>query len=211
MPCSCYNIYIVTNVRFSEIVALPEGLARTAAIAAWVQGLYPPGERKPVLVGGAAVELYTGGAYTTGDFDFVGSVPTAVRQKLEKAGFERQGRHWIHRQGEIFLEFPSSSLEGEESIVMRYEGYSIEILSPESILADRLAAWHFWNSEPDGVSAFLVWRSAHEEIDPDKLQILIEKKELLPAWENFQSFAERFLDRNPSNRELREWASRKES
>ena len=70
-------------MQLDEILSLPEGPQRTAATAAWVQGLFSEDSQIPVLVGGAAVEILTGGAYTTGDFDFVGSVPVSVRPKLE--------------------------------------------------------------------------------------------------------------------------------
>ncbi len=44
----------------SDILALSLGVERTAALAQWVQGLYSTGKGRPVLVGGAAVELLTG-------------------------------------------------------------------------------------------------------------------------------------------------------
>ena len=70
-------------MEIDEILCLPDGPQRTAATAAWVQGLFSEESPTPVLVGGAAVEILTGGAYTTGDFDFVGSVPASVRRQLE--------------------------------------------------------------------------------------------------------------------------------
>lgn len=85
-----YNVYLVDS-RFAEAVKRPEGPERTAAIAAWVQSLYS--SKPPVLTGGAAVELYSAGAYTTGDFDFIGDVPKDVEARLAGAGFRREGRH----------------------------------------------------------------------------------------------------------------------
>jgi hypothetical protein len=51
-----------------KILALSDGFEKTARLAAWVQSLFEPGQ-EPVLVGGAAVELLTRGAYTTGNLD----------------------------------------------------------------------------------------------------------------------------------------------
>ncbi|MEO7793457.1 MAG: hypothetical protein ABIV06_01685 [Thermoanaerobaculia bacterium] len=96
---------------FAQALELPTGPARTAALASWLQSLYPPGLRKPILVGGAAVELYTGGAYTTADLDFVGSAPAQVAKELKDAGFRKTGRHWAQEEAQVFLEFPESELE----------------------------------------------------------------------------------------------------
>ncbi|MEW6338818.1 MAG: hypothetical protein AB1625_15640 [Acidobacteriota bacterium] len=74
-------------MELDRVLALGEGPTKTAAPAAWVQGLFPHGA-VPVLVGGAAVELYTGGAYVTGDLDFVGRVPAPVARALVAVGAE---------------------------------------------------------------------------------------------------------------------------
>ena len=66
---------------FETILALPEGIERTAALAAWFQSLFSPGAEVPILVGGAAVEIYSGGAYTSGDLDFVGEVDAGLAER----------------------------------------------------------------------------------------------------------------------------------
>ena len=62
--------------------ARPDGPDRVAAIAAWVQSMFSPAAAVPTLVGGGAVELHTGGAYRSGDRNFVsgdgGSSATVV-------------------------------------------------------------------------------------------------------------------------------------
>jgi hypothetical protein len=87
-------------VSFATILELPEGPERTLALVAWFQALYES-QPAPILVGGGAVELYTGGAYQTGDLDFVGSVPAKVAAELEEAGFRKQAHHWLHEDGEV--------------------------------------------------------------------------------------------------------------
>jgi hypothetical protein len=56
------------------------------------------GHSARVLVGGAAVELYTGGRITSGDFDFVSQWQSEFFAELEAVGFERpQTVGWLKR------------------------------------------------------------------------------------------------------------------
>ena len=74
---------------FGTAVSLPEGPGRTAAIAAWVQSLFGDENQVPVLVGGAAVEILTGGgnAMTT-------ATPQLTRRRPRSFLEWRQLRAW---------------------------------------------------------------------------------------------------------------------
>lgn len=196
----------------TEVLSLPDGPGKTAALVAWVQGLYGAGEEQPVLVGGAVVELLTGGAYTTGDLDFAGSVPRAVARKLAAAGFDQRGRHWVHARGQIFLEFPSDHVEPDEgSIDLELAGHTLRVLAPEAVVVDRLAAWEFWNSSTDGVNAYLVLRAVGARLDLAKLRRLVKRREVAKAWKSLRVFARRFESRDPTPEELAAWADRADS
>lgn len=189
-----------------DILALSEGPVRTAALVSWLQGLYEPDESKPILVGGAAVELYTGGAYKTGDLDFVGTVPPAVASALKKAGFERRGRHWLHEIGEIFIEFPSSGLDiGEESVVLEVENQRVVVVDPEALIADRLAAWQVWKSPEDGVNAWLITRG--RTLDLQRLDTLAEARGVSAAARVFAEAVGRWQGADPTREELMTWAT----
>lgn len=191
--------------KLKDILALPEGVRRTAALVAWVQGIYGVDDPKPILVGGAAVELYTGGAYTTGDLDFVGSVPAAVAKALAEAGFERRGRHWIHDPGRIFLEFPAAGLDpGEESITLEVEGERIVVVEPEALVADRLAAWQVWESPQDGVNAWLIARG--RSLDFQRIEALAGVRGVSAAAAKLAEIVERWQERDPTEEELEQWA-----
>lgn len=186
---------------------LPEGPRRTAAVAAWIQSLYPT--RPPVLVGGAAVELYTGGAYTTGDYDFVGDVPESVGRALEEAGFKREGRHWIHAKEELFVEFPGSTVQPHEKTAMLDLGdVSVLTLSPEDMIIDRLAAWQFWSSTTDGASAFLIWKAQEKGLDRKRLGLLAERRGVEKGLSRLQEFVREVGGRATSSEELETWANR---
>jgi len=194
------------RVTLATAVGLPEGPKRTAAVAAWIQSLYPT--RPPVLVGGAAVELYTGGAYTTGDYDFVGDVPESVGKALEEAGFKRTGRHWIHDEAELFVEFPGSAVQlHEKTVVLELGDVSVLTLSPEDMIVDRLAAWQFWKSTTDGASAFLIWMAQEKGLDQARLRRLAAKRGVERALMRLQDFARETTGRIASAEDLETWAN----
>lgn len=183
---------------------LPDGPKRTAAIAAWIQGLYEA--RPPVLVGGGAVELYTAGAYTTGDFDFVGGVPAPVVKALEQAGFERKGRHWIRAEGEIFVEFPGAAIqEYEKTAILDVDGTRVLTLSAEDIIIDCLAAWQFWRSTTDGANAFLIWKAQKGRLDRRRLSKLADRRKVDGALASLERFVSE-SKREPSAEEVEQWA-----
>lgn len=193
-------------IRLKTILQLPDGPAKTAALAEWVQGLYPEDSSRPVLVGGAAVELLTRGAYTTGDLDFVGELPSDVESKLRNQGFKRHGRNWIHEEGRVFIEFPADRLEAPEtSVEIKFNGSIVEILSPEAVLVDRLSAWAFWQSEVDALNAVLLWREVGGAINRRNLGELVRQRGLGESWEAFRRFVKSIGDRTPTEEELEQW------
>lgn len=193
---------------FDEALAEPEGPRRTAAVVAWIQGLYAPG-RAPVLVGGAAVELFTGGAYVTGDLDFVGDVPDTVARRLRAEGFRRGGRHWLHEAAELFVEFPGSSLGAEEEAVqLEIGGHCLTVVSLEDLLVDRLGCWAHWQSSVDGVNAWRLLRARREELDVPRLHRRAEQAGFARALDALLALEAQYIADEPASAALEAWARR---
>jgi hypothetical protein len=190
-------------VKFERILGMDPGPARTAALVAWFQGLFGERSEAPVLVGGAAVELYTNGAYVTGDLDFVGFMTDTVSARLQTEGFRRQGRHWVHREGGIFIEMPAQMFDRAVRVDSIEIGeLSIRVLSPEDVLVDRLAAWKFWRSSLSGVNAYLIWNDRGSEMDSEWLERLAGMEGVEDALVKLREFAQR----QRSLKEVEEWA-----
>lgn len=190
----------------SEVLREPEGPRRTALLVAWFQGLFPETDETPILVGGAAVELYTGGAYTTGDLDFVGSVSPNVAKRLAEAGFQKRGRHWAREAGRVFLELPGRSLEpASDPVRLRRAGRDLLVIGPEALLADRLAAWKYWGSTIDAANAFLLLRALGERMDGRLAARLARSLEVDDERVRLTRFARRLAGRAPSMDELLRW------
>lgn len=119
-----------------------------AAFEEVVNAGYP----RPVLVGGAAVEFYTGGAVVSGDFDVV----TPVHEQLEKAllhrGFQRPSglgvlvRGLTHPRLQIGVEFVSGQLfdgvsdKARIQLVLTESG-GIAVPPVEDMIADRMGQY----------------------------------------------------------------------
>jgi hypothetical protein len=191
----------------SSILAVTDGPDKTAALAAWVQGLFEKGS-EPILVGGAAIELYTRGAYTSGDLDLVGTLSPAARKALVDAGFRRQGRHWVHEEGQVFLEFPSSTLyEGERFARRRFGRRQVVILTGEDLVAERLAAWQYWRSQVDGVNAWLLYRALRFELDLRRLRRRVRARQCEPALRGLHTLQRRVRRRPITMEEVLRWAA----
>jgi hypothetical protein len=195
-------------MKFEDALAFELGPARTAALVAWVQSLFEEDAAVPTLVGGAAVELYTLGAYTTGDLDFVGAVTLDVACALERAGFERHGRHWIQEDAQVFIEFPGDALGVKEKASwLEVLGHRIRIISAEDLLVERLGSWEYWRSAVDGVNALILWRTHRQRLDVGRVEDRVAADGWGKGWRSMLEFAKRWENVEPPAEEVEKWAN----
>lgn len=149
------NPNLISKLDKAAAVANPaERITEIAAIIA--EALRTVG-RDPILVGGAAVEFYTRGGYSTSDLDFVVDSGKDVVAVMKELGFERIGKDFVDRRRDVYVEFPSGSLGvGERWNELDVGGIPLRIISCEDLVVDRLCAYKFWKSAIDGVNAFLL-------------------------------------------------------
>ena len=57
----------------------------------------------PIVVGGAAVEFFTGGEYATGDLDLIAPEGRELAVVMSALGFEKRGKSWTHEAKSIFV------------------------------------------------------------------------------------------------------------
>lgn len=142
-------------------------------------------DQQAVLVGGAAVELHTGGRYATGDFDIHFPDAKLFSEVLDRYGFLKEkgvGRllnRWYHPECLTYgVQIVSGYLYDGNSDRSRLQLIKIasdaEVIVPpvEDLIADRLGQYCSINNNPDKSSLeqakLLV--SLAEEIDWDYLR-----------------------------------------
>lgn len=142
--------------RLVEAAGTRDRSERTLRVAAVIEDALREAGDHPVLVGGAAVEVYTRALYTTVDLDFVAAGGESSAAALRALGFAQRGRAWLRDDLGVIVELPSSSLAPAKSVSMRVGSSKLEIISVEDLIVDRLAAWKYWGWHPDGVAAGLM-------------------------------------------------------
>lgn len=107
----------------------------------------------PVLVGGAAVEIYSNGAINTGDFDIVTPWQSEFEEELQGLGFVRPAgpgkatRGWIHPDLNLGFEIVSDSLLGGAADRHRVKLIDLgsdgtaAVISVEDMIADRMGQY----------------------------------------------------------------------
>lgn len=197
------------ETKLKDILAISRRLKRIAALTWWVQSLYPEEEDRPVLVGAAALELHTEGAYLTADLDFVGTLPSVVTGKLKEAGFVQLDRQWLYEEESVSFVFRGEALRaGERAVEKSVENYSVLMVSPEDLLVDRLATWRRMRSPTHGVQAYLLYYVTHAAIDAEHLRRRAVQEDVVPALDSVIRLFFQIKGQIPDAEYLGIWASR---
>lgn len=112
------------------------------------------GFQKPVLVGGAAVELYSGSQIATGDFDVVTARQDVLEKALLEHGFEKPKgrgqltRGWVHPELGLGFEIVGTELldgladRDKVQLISVEEGEHFAVISVEDLIADRMGQYY---------------------------------------------------------------------
>jgi hypothetical protein len=131
----------------------PEFEAALRVFARVSEAMVKQGNTRPILVGGAVVEIYSNSAINTGDFDIATPAQDIFEEQLCHHGFVRPSgpgiatRGWIHPSLGLGFEVVASVLlDGRADrnrvrlINVGDEG-SIALISLEDIIADRMGQY----------------------------------------------------------------------
>ncbi|HEY6334416.1 MAG TPA: hypothetical protein VI113_00900 [Alphaproteobacteria bacterium] len=130
----------------------PEFLDALTLLAEAFDDVVAAGCGRPVLVGGAVVEFYTGGAVVSGDFDVVTPARHELEQALLRRGFERPSgpqmlmRGLLHRKLQIGVEVVSGTLfdgnaDEDRMRLIAFGRSEVAMPAIEDMIADRLGQY----------------------------------------------------------------------
>ena len=134
-----------------------------------------------MLVGGAAAELYSGSAITTGDFDVVTGRQDAFEAALEEQGFIRPAGPghtpggWVHPDLQLGFEVVSSTLldgAADRDRVRLFgagEAGRIAVIAVEDMIADRFGQYAS-GTAPDMLSQAKTLFGLYPDVDMHYLE-----------------------------------------
>jgi len=154
--------------------ATKDKLERQIYVAAVISSAFEKKGIQTVLVGGAVVEYYTAGGYTTADIDMI--LPPLEKQEIETVmkglGFERfeDYRHWLHPHIPVPVEFPPGPLQVGHLLIqevneIEVEKIKLKILKVEDILLDRMIMAQEWKDLQAKIQAEMLMYAHYTEID----------------------------------------------
>jgi hypothetical protein len=157
----------------------PEFIAGLKLLAEAFGEVVVAGYSRPILVGGAAVEFFTGGSVTSGDFDVVSpAAQDVLEQALLRRGFERpagigvllRGLH--HPKLLIGVEVVSGDLfdgaaDIQKVVLVQVEGEkTIALPSVEDMIADRVGQFSCTNKDLEMLGqAVILYKIARDNLE----------------------------------------------
>ena len=139
--------------RMDELVDEPDSLKRRLLALGILTRALEPESIEPILVGGAAVEFYTQGGYSTKDVDLALPTIPVVDNAFADLGFLKEGRFWYRDDLDLLFEAPApAGLPGETAprTVIEVEGFRVVIIGVEDLILDRVRSAVRWQSPEDG-------------------------------------------------------------
>jgi len=110
-----------------------------------------------VLVGGQAVETYTGGQFLTGDVDI--------------------SMIWLNQQLGVAIQIVGNVLTGslEKTCTIQTGPYNVKVIGVEDLIVDRLSHAKFWKNPGDLEKARVLYASFKKQIDESYLKEAAKK------------------------------------
>lgn len=166
----------------------PQFEAALRLLARISEGMVLRGKRRPILVGGAAAEFYSGSAISTGDFDLCTPAQDVLEEEMRKAGFVRPSgagkslRGWVHPElalgFEVVADVPMDGNIDRNTLLLVEnvvpEGAFV-VVSIEDLIADRIGQWHS-GSAPDRLEQARQLLGLHAHLDQDYLERRIREE-----------------------------------
>ena len=154
---------------------LPDDTSRFLGFFAWLNSyLEEKGYGRIIIVGGFAVEIYTGSTYRTLDVDII--VEGSRARKIVEEFIRTLSEEPTSRVYMIMSPLLASKavdvvgsyyVSGKPPVKISIDKYHVYVEPPEELIVKYLSAWKYWRSEEDRDKVLILYRSLKGRLDLD--------------------------------------------
>lgn len=168
----------------------PEFTAALRLLARVSEAMHARGFQRPVLVGGASAEFYSGSTLTTGDFDLCAIRQDVLDEEMVRAGFVRPSgagsmlKGWVHPElqlgFEVVAEVPmDGNVDAAHIRLAEPEGETalFRVIAVEDLIADRMGQYAS-GSAPDRLEQARILLALHPDADMAYLERRIREESM---------------------------------
>lgn len=171
-----------------------EALARGSVVevlAAVNSFLEERGLGRVIIVGGYAVEIYSGGAYRTGDVDVIVEGGAELLRRALGLVEEWRGRVWVYKGLEQAIDIVSTRYAKPRGPVrLRVGGRAVYVEPPEESIVSCMSACVHWQSDLDCEKAAMVMAAQWDVVDWEYLERRAREEHALERLEEVRSLVE---------------------
>jgi len=148
-----------------------------------------------IIVGGFAVEIYSGGAYRTGDVDVVVEGAADLLRRALGLLEEWRSRVWVYRGLEYAIDVVSRSYGRPKAPVrLTVDGKAVYVEPPEESVVSCLNACVYWQSDLDCEKAAMVMAAQWDRLDWEYLERRSREEGTLAKLEELRRQVERVVE-----------------
>jgi len=132
------------------------------------------------IVGGSAIELYTGGAYVSGDIDVIVSDRKPVEQVLRSWGFKDEGKLWTNDELGLFVDLMQRDLTGSSTLTRVIEtSYGpLRLGAIEDLILKRVLEARYWAQKNALAQAILLVTRYGRELDWEYIDFKAKREQI---------------------------------
>ncbi|MGI0045791.1 MAG: hypothetical protein ACREBB_01195 [Nitrosotalea sp.] len=137
-----------------------------------------------MLVGGEAIDIYTGGTFATSDIDLLVDDKAMTEKLLNKFEFEKkENTLWFNMDLNIIIHIIPMPYSGNFNKLRKFKvrDYELRVAAPEDLIQNRLYSAKFWKSniQRDMEESIALLRIFSDSIDDSYLDKLAKEHDIM--------------------------------
>jgi hypothetical protein len=135
-----------------------------------------------MVVGGSAIEIYTGGSYVSGDVDYVTDSRNAVAQVLRSWSFKNEGKWFSKKEWGLFVDVMETPGTGSRRLtrIINTKAGPFRIAAIEDLLIKRVREAVNWQGRKEAFDQAVLLARHADKVDWKYVEFYAKREGWLP-------------------------------